>query len=100
MRRYLNHDYTPLFKVMIIVSFFALIANVISLILLQKNKSEEAHMKAVLICTSSDVLVNAGVILAGILVYFTQSFLPDLIIGFIVFFIVGRASFKILELSK
>ena len=37
--------------------------------LLQKSKSrEEVHMKASLIFTSNDVIINLGVILAGFLV--------------------------------
>jgi Co/Zn/Cd efflux system component len=38
------------------------------------------------------VIVNAGVIVAGILVYFTSSNLPDLIAGTIVFALVGVGS--------
>jgi Co/Zn/Cd efflux system component len=61
-----------------------------SLFLLQKFKSEEAHMKASMIFTSNDIIVNLGIIVAGILVYFTQSKYPDLIIGAVVFFLVAK----------
>jgi Co/Zn/Cd efflux system component len=37
---------------------------------------------------------------AGGLVYLTNSKYPDLIVGTIVFFIVGQGAFKILKLSK
>jgi Co/Zn/Cd efflux system component len=53
-----------------------------------------------MIFTSNDVIVNLGVILAGVLVYVSQSNVPDLIIGVIVFGIVGRGAYKILNLSK
>lgn len=56
------------FKTMIIVSVFALVANLVCLYLPQKANSEEAHKKAGMIFTSNDIIVNAGVILAGILV--------------------------------
>jgi Co/Zn/Cd efflux system component len=85
---------------MIGVSIFALIANGVCLYLLQKSKSNEAHMKASMIFTSNDVIINAGVILAGVLVLLTQSKYPDLIIGSIVFFIVVQGAIRILKLGK
>jgi len=57
-------------------------------------------MRASMIFTSNDVIVNAGVILAGVLVYFTGSAYPDLVIGSIVFVMVAIASLKILKLGK
>jgi Co/Zn/Cd efflux system component len=81
---------------MIGVSIFALIANAICLFLLQKSKSKEAHMKASMIFTSNDVIINTGVILAGVLVLLTNSKYPDLVIGAIVFLIVVRGAIRIL----
>ena len=91
----------PNYLIMIIISIFALIGNGICLYLLQKSRDkEEAHMKASLIFTSNDVVINLGVILAGILVYWLNSNMPDLIIGTIVFIIVSKGAFRILSLSK
>ena len=99
-RRYFFEDSMPDYLTMIIVSIFALIANWLCLYLLQKSKSEEAHMKASMIFTSNDIIINAGVIVAGILVSILSIRLPDLIIGSIVFFIVIRGAFRILRLAK
>jgi Co/Zn/Cd efflux system component len=90
----------PDFKTMIIVSIFALIANSICLYILQRSKSEEAHMKASMIFTSNDVIINSGVILAGILVLLTQTKYPDLIIGGVVFIIVLKGAIRMLKLGK
>ena len=57
-------------------------------------------MKASMIFTSNDVIVNIGVMLAGGLVYLTNSKYPDLIVGTIVFVIVGQGAYKIFSLSK
>jgi len=100
VRRFLGFENIPDFKTMIIVSILALIANGICLYLLQKSKSEEAHMKASMIFTSNDVIINLGVIFAGVLVFLSNSKYPDLIIGSIVFFIVSKGAFTILKLSK
>jgi Co/Zn/Cd efflux system component len=61
VRRFIGIEKMPDFQTMIIVSIFALIANVICLYLLQKGKSKEAHMQASMIFTSNDVIINTGV---------------------------------------
>ena len=100
VRRFIGTETIPAFQTMIIISILALIGNGLCLYLLQKSKSKEAHMQASMIFTSNDVIVNLGVIVAGGLVYFKNSKYPDLIVGTIVFFIVGQGAFKILKLSK
>jgi Co/Zn/Cd efflux system component len=100
IRRFISFEEVPDFQTMIIVSALALIANSVCLYLLQKSKSQEAHMKATMIFTSNDIIINTGVILAGILVLLTKSKYPDLIIGAIVFLIVVRGAFRILKLGK
>lgn len=101
LRRFFGAEEMPDFLTMIIVSIFALIANGICLYLLQKSKSkEEAHMKASMIFTSNDVVINLGVITAGILVNWLNSNKPDLIIGTIVFALVIQGAIRILKLGK
>ena len=101
LRRFIGDENLPDFSTMIIVSIFALIANGICLYILQKSKSkEEAHMKASMIFTSNDVIINLGVIIAGIMVNWLSSNKPDLIIGTIVFALVIQGAFRILKLSK
>ncbi|MCG6189243.1 cation transporter [Maribellus maritimus] len=99
IRRFVGFEALPDFRVMIVVSAFALLANYVCLYLLQKSKSKEAHMKASMIFTSNDIIINAGVILAGLLVMLTRSKYPDLIIGAIVFIIVVRGALRILKLG-
>lgn len=100
IRRFIGFETMPDYRMMIGVSVLALIANAICLYLLQKSRSKEAHMKASMIFTSNDVIINVGVILAGVLVLLTQSKYPDLIVGSIVFLIVVRGAFIILKLGK
>jgi len=100
IRRFLGHGEIPDFHVMVIISLLALVGNASCLYLLQKSKSQEAHMKASMIFTSNDVIVNFGVIVAGGLVYMTASKWPDLTVGTIVFVLVGLGAYRILQLSK
>jgi Co/Zn/Cd efflux system component len=100
VRRFFGHGETPDFRLMIAISVLALAGNAICLYLLHKSKSREAHMQASMIFTSTDVIVNLGVILAGVIVYLTTSKTPDLIVGTLVFILVGRGAYRILQLSK
>src|SRR5690606_1563083 len=101
LRRFFGAERLPDFTTMIFVSILALIANGICLYLLQKSKSkEEAHMKASMIFTSNDVIINLGVITAGLLVNWLNSNKPDLIIGTIVFVLVIQGAVRILKLGK
>lgn len=98
--RFINQTQIPDFSIMIIVAGFALIGNSICLYLLMKSETKEAHMRASMIFTSNDVVVNLGVIVAGILVFWFHSGLPDLIIGIIVFGVVIKGAISILKLGK
>jgi len=100
VRRFIGLERVPDFLTMVVVSIFALIANVICLYLLQKSKNKEAHIQASMIFTSNDIIINSSVIVAGLLVNWFNSSLPDLIIGAVVFIIVARGAIKILQLSK
>lgn len=101
LRRFLGEEKLPDFSTMIVVSIFALVANGICLYILQKSKSkEEVHMKASMIFTSNDVIINLGVIIAGFMVKWLSSNKPDLIIGTIVFALVIQGAFRILKLGK
>lgn len=100
LRRFILSEQLPDFRIMILVSILALIANAICLFLLQRSKSEEAHMQASMIFTSNDIIINTGVIVAGLFVYWLSSNTPDLLIGSIVFILVIRGAIRILKLAK
>lgn len=101
LRRFFTNEQLPDFTTMVVVSVFALLANTACLYILQKSKSkEEAHMKASQIFTSNDIIINLGVIIAGVLVNVLNSNKPDLVIGTIVFILVIQGALRILKLGK
>lgn len=100
LHRFFSAKQLPNYTTMIYISSLALIANGICLYLLQKSKSKEAHMKASMIFTSNDVIINLGVILAALLVHWLHSNKPDLIIGTVVFILVIQGAIRILKLGK
>nr|MBV6629559.1 cation transporter [Oceanococcus sp. HetDA_MAG_MS8] len=82
---------------MIGVAAVALIANVSCLWLIRKHRDGEVHMRAAWIFSANDVIANAGVILAGVLVLATGSRWPDLVIGLIVALVVFSGGIRILR---
>ena len=87
----------PVSTLMIGISVIALAANTACVMLLRKHRHGEIHMRASWIFSTTDVQVNVGVILAGVLVMVTGSAWPDLVIGLAVCVIVLRGGVRILR---
>jgi len=100
IRRTFFHAGSPEADMMIGISLLALVANGVSYYLLARARSSEAHIRASMIFTANDVLINLGVILAGLLVGWLHSPVPDLVIGSVIFLIVARGAGKILALGR
>lgn len=75
----------------------ALCANAWCLSLLSKHRDGEAHMRASWIFSRSDVIANAGVIVAGLLVWLSGSRWPDLAVGACIAVVVLRGGLEILR---
>lgn len=86
----------PASLLMIGVGTLALAANLGCLVLLSKHREGEVHMRASWIFSANDVLANVGVIVAGVLVVYLGSPIPDLVIGFIVSAFVVRGGVRII----
>jgi Co/Zn/Cd efflux system component len=94
-RRYL-YGSEPLSAIMMGVGAAALVANLACLILLAKHRQGGVHMRALWICSGSDVIANLGVVASGAMVALLNSRLPDLIVGAVVSALVIRGGFRIL----
>jgi len=95
----------PVSSFMMGVGVIALIANVYCLMLIQKHKDGEVHMRASWVFSKSDVIANTGVIVAGLLVWVTGSRWPDLIIGCLIALVIFNGARHIIldarsELAK
>lgn len=84
---------------MIGVALLALVANLTCMALIAKHRQGGAHMRASWIFSPNDVIANVGVILAGALVAWTGSHLPDLVVGAIIALVVLSGAIRILRLS-
>ena len=92
------HGSEPQSALMMGMGAAALAANVTSLVLTAKRKNTGAHMKASYIFSATDVIANLGVIVAGLLVAWTGSPYPDLIIGTVITAVVLNGARRILAL--
>jgi Co/Zn/Cd efflux system component len=99
-RRFLGAGEVPDFTTMMVVAALALAGNVVTLLILRRARSGEAHIEASWIFTSNDIKVNALVIASGGLVWATASKLPDLIAGGLIFLIVANGARRILALAQ
>jgi Co/Zn/Cd efflux system component len=88
----------PEARLMIIVAFAALAANVTSMWLLARHRQGGAHMRASWIFTTNDVIANLGVILAALLVRLTGSNTPDLVVATLIALVVLNGAIRILRL--
>jgi Co/Zn/Cd efflux system component len=80
------------------ISLLALFANIACLFLISEHREGGVHMQASYIFSANDVLANLGVILAGGLVIWTGSPVPDWIIGSLIGIIVFVGGVRILRL--
>ncbi|MEM0514074.1 cation transporter [Pseudoalteromonas sp. YIC-827] len=87
----------PVSGLMMAMGAVALVANVICLVIIRKQRNEEVHMRASWIFSANDVIANLGVVFAGVLVFWLDSRWPDLFIGVIVSCVVLRGAKMILE---
>ncbi|HEY9031151.1 MAG TPA: cation transporter [Kangiella sp.] len=89
----------PTSDLMMMIGLLALVANVTCLWLISGHREQGAHMKASWIFSANDVIANTGVILAGVMVAWTGSRYPDLIIGLIIGLVVLFGAIRILKLK-
>lgn len=71
----------PIFKIMGIVSFIALLANGTCLFLLWKHKEEDVNMSSVWHCSRNDIASNIAVFVAAGAVWLTNAGWPDIVVG-------------------
>ena len=90
----------PQSTLMLGMASLALVANVSCLVLLARHRQGGVHMKASWIFSANDVLINFGVILGALLVAWTGSAYPDLLVGAVVGAIVLLGAKRILALRR
>ena len=73
----------PQAQIMGSVGFLALVANLVSVVLLLPYKDGDANVRSVWLCSRNDMVGNVAVVLAAWLVYASGTRWPDLIVALI-----------------
>ena len=74
--------------------------NIYCIRLLKQHRGQDINFKASAIFTNNDSIVNGAIVLSGALVMWTNSNLPDLILGTVVSFIAAKGGYEILSEAK
>lgn len=82
------------------LAILSLIANLLCLLLLWRHRNEDINMESVWHCSRNDLLTNSSVILASILVWHFGSWVPDVVLGGLLFLFLLRSGIIILRKSK
>lgn len=75
------HGVPPEAITMGIIGVMALVANIISAVVLFAFREGDANMQSVWLCSRNDAIGNIAVMIAALGVFGTQSVLPDLIVA-------------------
>lgn len=99
IRRFVTES-DPIGWAMIITALVNAGSNLVALHLLQSHGGKGAHIKASVVFTGNDMLVNLGIVVSGVAVMLFNSPLPDLIISLLVVGVVLQGGWKILKEAR
>jgi Co/Zn/Cd efflux system component len=90
----------PISALMVGIGAMALLANLLCLVLVRRHRKGGVHMRASVIFSTNDTLANLGVIVAGLLVGWSGSRIPDLLIGSAISLLVLNGGRRILREAR
>ena len=82
-----------------LVGVVSLIGNTSVALMMQRHQHKDINFKSAFICCRNDAISSTGIILTGLLVMFTSSVWPDILIGGIIATIVCQGGIKVIRLS-
>jgi len=77
------------------IGFLALLANMVSVLLLLKYREGDSNIRSVWLCSRNDAIGNVAVIMAGAGVFASGTVWPDIIVAFIIAGLFMHSSVKI-----
>jgi Co/Zn/Cd efflux system component len=90
----------PTAVVMGTVGFAALVANVVSAVILYRYREGDSNMRSVWLCSRNDAISNVAVICAGIAVGYTATGWPDYIVAAIMAILELTACYQIVKHAR
>jgi len=90
-------DVIPDGELMSGVALAAFVANTAVLVFLWRHRSDDLNMRSAWICSRNDVIANAGVVLAGGIVWLSGSPWPDILAGLAIAALFASSAFGIMR---
>ena len=90
----------PKVELMSGIGILALIANLICFVLLIRHRNDNINMSSVWLCSRNDIIANTSVLLTAGLVFWTNSFLPDFILGLLLTVVFAQSAGKVFTQAK
>jgi len=84
-------------KGMFFVALIALVGNSVATLILQKTADQNFNLKAVWLHSLQDALLSLGVVIASIIIYFTDWNIVDPIISVVICIFIAREIYKIIS---
>lgn len=82
------------------IGFAALIANVVSAVMLYRHRTGDSNMRSVWLCSRNDAISNLAVILAASGVWATATGWPDLFVGALMASLALSSSFQVIRQAR
>ena len=93
----LNHPESISIVIMLSVAIVGLLGNFFSILILNKEKDESLNMKAAYLHLFYDTISSVAVIIAGIIIYFTNWIILDLIMSIFIALMIFYSGFEIVK---
>ncbi|ELS00935.1 Co/Zn/Cd efflux system component [Xenococcus sp. PCC 7305] len=90
----------PAVQLMSEIGILALVANLICFLLLIRHRNDNVNMSSVWLCSRNDIIANTSVLLTAGLVFVTNSFLPDFILGLFLTVVFAQSAGKVLTQAR
>lgn len=86
-------------KIVILVAFIGIIINSGSALLFLRGRKEDLNIKGAYLHLASDALISIGVVVAGILIYYTKWYWIDPIVGLFIIIVILAGTWGLLRHS-
>ena len=83
--------------IMLVIAVIGLAANLVGAFILSKASRENLNIKGALWHVLSDALSSVGVIIGGLIIFFTKAYVVDSIVGFIIGILILRGAWELVS---
>ena len=91
---------TPAFEAMGAVGALALAANAVCFALLWRHRAADINMRSVWICSRNDLIANALVMFAALVVWLVASPWPDIVVGTLICVVFFRSAYLVCQEAR